>query len=257
MLLQNIQIGLNMSEKKDDLISLNALRVDVLYSNTLIPIAVTLIGCISLLFLLWSEKTIIAAITWLSILTIILAIRSFIVLRYHDSKKTPEDYAFWLNMFFIGVICSGSVLGSTAYVFIINNDIINISLLMMFILVLISGSIGIYSVFQRIYYGFTIPTVVPLVIYLLSQQDQLLNKLCIILIAFVFFIFIIQFHSHKMVNQLVTLKLDNNTLLENYDLDHERINILERMFNRCEMQLKNTREELRLCQEKLGKTNNN
>ena len=154
-------------------------------------------------------------------------------------------------MFFIGALCSGSLLGSTAYIFITDYDLLNISLLMMFMLVLISGSIGIYSVFQRVYYGFAIPTIVPLAIYLLTQKNELLNQLCLILIAFVLCIFIIQFHSHRIIKQLLTFKLDNDVLIKHYELDHDRINILERMFKSCEMRLKNTENELRKCKERL------
>lgn len=240
-----------MNMDKDDSIRLNALRVEALYDNSLIPVAVTFTGCAVLVFVLWNKEIAIAAISWLTLLFIIYAIRYFINTRYHASTKSHEDYAYWLNVFFIGTICSGAVLGSTAYVFSVGNNIINAGFLTMFILVLVSGSIGIYSVFQRIYYGFTIPTIIPLIIYLLYQQNELMNKLCMVIIAFVVFIFVIQFHASKIINQLLMIELNNKNLLDSYELDHDKINNLERLYNTSKMQLNNAQDELRLYREKL------
>ncbi len=144
------------------------MRLEALYNNSIIPVFVTLTGCTALFYVLWNKEIAVAAISWLTILFIVTAIRCFIVTQYRTSKKSPEDYVYWLNIYIIGAICSGTVLGSTAYVFIVDYNIMNTGLLTMFILVMASGSIGIYSVFRRIYYGFNLPTIIPLIVFLLN-----------------------------------------------------------------------------------------
>jgi hypothetical protein len=237
---------------KDDLIKLDELRIETLYDNTVIPVVVTLTGCVVLAFVLWDKENTLAVISWLTLLFTVTTIRYLINVRFHGSTKSHEDYADWLNIFFVGTICSGTVLGSTAFVFGVGNNIINAGLLTMFILVLVSGSIGIYSIFKRIYFGFTIPTIVPLIIYLLYQQNELMNKLCTVIIAFVVFIFVIQFHASKIINQLLLIKLNNKNLLDRYELDHDRIHDLAKLYNYTTRKLNNTQDELRLCQEKLN-----
>lgn len=244
-----------MNVNREDIVKLNALRVEALYSNTGIPVAVTLVGCVVLFFVLLNKTNMVPAISWLSILLIVSAFRYFFIKRFKASTRKPEDYKHWLMIFLIGTICSGLVLGSTAYVFIVDDDVINVGLLTMFILVLNSGSIGIYSAFKRVYYGFNIPVIVPLIFYFISQDNAQLNKLGMMFVAFVIFIFIIQYHSHKILNQMISVKLDNINLMDGYELDQSRISILDKMYNTNLKELEKTKLELASCQEKLNSKN--
>lgn len=240
-----------MSVTREDISKLNALRVETLYNNTAIPVAVTLTGCVVLFFVLLDEKNSAAAYVWLSLLLIISFVRFLLVKRYHATQKDPDDYPHWLKLFVIGTVCSGLLLGSTAYVFIVDDDIINIGLLTMFILVLNSGSIGIYSAFKRVYYSFNIPAALPLAVYLFSQGNAMLNKLGMIFVAFIVFIFVIQYHAHQIIIQMISIQLDNQNLLSSYELDQSRINIMERLFNTNQRELETTKLKLKDCEEKL------
>lgn len=239
----------------EDINKLNALRVETLYSNTAIPVAVTLTGCVALFFVLLDKNNTPAAFIWIGLLFFISFMRFLTVRRYHATKKMPDEYKRWLTLFMIGTVCSGLLLGSTPYIFIVNNDIINAGLLTMFILVLNSGSIGIYSAFNRVYYSFNVPAVLPLAVYLFSQNDVMLNKLGVIFIAFILFIFIIQYHAHRIIKQMISIKLDNQNLLSSYEIDKSRIDVLERMFNTNQKELEVTKRRLLDCEENLKQAN--
>lgn len=244
-----------MSAGGEDFIKLNALRVEALYNNSATPVAVTLTGCVVLFFVLLNKQNLFPAILWLTLLLIVSAIRYYTVMRYHASSKAPENYNYWLTIFLTGTICSGTILGSTAYIFIVGDDIINAGLLTMFILVLNSGSIGIYSAFMRVYYGYNIPAILPLIVYMLSSNNVQLNKLGIIFIAFIVFIFVIQYHAHRIMNQMISVKLDNRNLLDSYEHDQSKLHILERMYNTNLQELKVVKNELASCREKLKRNN--
>lgn len=240
-----------MNSNNEDFIRLNALRLETLYNNSITPVFVTLIGGTVLFFVFWHKEIAVAAISWQILLLIISAIRYFITIRFQALTKSPDNYNYCLNIFFVQVICSGVLMGSIPYVFIVDNDIINIGLITMYILVFASGSVAIYSVFHRVYYGFTVPAAVLLIIYLLNQNNDLTNKLCMIFVVFVLFIFFIEYRSNKIINQLLTIKLDNNYLLDGYEIDQDRIKALEEMCNTNEKQLSAVRNELKLYREKL------
>ena len=240
-----------MNADENDLKRLKALQLDTLYYNSIVPVIVTLAGGFVLYYILLDVSNAVAAISWLTIYFIVSVIRIIAVRFYNISTKSPERHDYWLNIFFAGVVCSGTLLGSLAYIFIIDQDIINIGLLTMFILVVASGSIGIYSVFQRIYYGFNIPMLLPLIIFLLNQNNEQFNKLSIILIAFTVCIFIIQYYAHRSINQLLMIKIENENLLDGYEVDQDRIKDLQNLNNSYTIQLIDKVSELRLCQEKL------
>ncbi len=233
-----------MSVNKEDDLILKSLRVNALYNNAAIPVVVMLCGAFGLVLFLWDEKNSFDQISWLISLIIITAIRYFIVWKYHQSKKRPEEYQFWLNIYFVGTLFSGIAWGATAYLLPTENSVIELGLITMFMLVVISGSIGIYTVFKRIYYALSVPTILPLIIFLGFQENEHLNSLCLITGLFTFFIFIVHFHAQKITNQLLLIQFDNKVLLDHYESDQEKINILKRLNNTRTEQLDKARLEL-------------
>ena len=240
-----------MNANEKDLIRLKALRIETLYSNSIVPVIVALAGGFVLYYILLDELNAVAATSWITIYFIAAAIRIIVVRFYNVSTKSPERHDYWLNIFFAGVVCTGTLLGSMAYIFINDQDIINIGLLTMFVLVVASGSIGIYSIYQRIYYGFNISMLLPLIIFLLNHNNEQFNKLTTILIAFTVCIFIIQYYAHRAINQLLMMKIQSENLLDGYEVDQDKIKELESLNNSYTKQLKDSVSELRLCQEKL------
>ncbi|GEM_PF-3153675 len=232
-----------MSEQQQDFVKLNALRVDAIYNNSAIPVIVMLCGALGLLITLWDEKNIYFSLAWFTSIIIITLIRYLIVTKYHASQKLPEQYSYWLNIYLAGTFLAAIAWGTTVYVLSTNGDIINIGLVTMFMLILLSGSIGIYSVFQRIYYTLSLPAITPLIFYLLFHNNEQVNKLGIITIIFTVFIFIVQYHSHKIINQLLVFKYDNKLLLDNYEQDQDKINDLEQRHNATKQELNSIKEK--------------
>ena len=91
----------------------------------------------------------------------------------------------------------------------------------------------------------------PLIIFLLNQNNEQFNKLSIILIAFTVCIFIIQYYAHRAINQLFMIKIENENLLDGYEVDQDKIKDLQSLNNSYTTRLTDTVSELKLCQEKL------
>ncbi len=233
-----------MTDVRDDHIKLNALRVETLYDHSVIPIAVMLCGAFILVFVLWDKNNSLPLISWFTILLLVTIGRFVNVYWYRASQKIPEQYSRWLNRYLIGAIMSGIIWGSAAFVFITRFNIVDIGILSMFMLVVTAGSIGIYSIYQRTYYGFNIPAIVPLIIYLLSNNDEILNSLGFVIIIFVGFIFIIQYDAHRVMNQLLLIKYDNHHLLNGYEKDQRRIRTLETLSTIKDIEISKIRTEL-------------
>ena len=210
-------------------------------------------GAVILICILWIKANAAALLTWLVVLLLVTFGRYIVVYKYRASEKKPELYPFWLNLYFGGAVLSGVVWGTAAYVFITNNSIVDIGLLTMFIIVVAAGSIGIYSIFQRVYYGFNLCAVVPLVIYLLSRSNELINMLGAVTIVFTGFVFIIQYDAHRVINQLLVIELDNRYLLDGYESDQQRIKKFEMLNRNKDEELKKIRVELSISRDIIEK----
>lgn len=233
-----------MPEGNGDYLILRTIRVNALYNNAATPVIVMLCGAVGLATTFWDATNSTALISWFSILFIITAARCFLVFKYHRTEIRPEQYPYWLDLYFVGTMLSGFAWGSTAYLLPIENSPIELGLITMFMLVVISGSIGIYSIFKRVYYALSLPTILPLIFFLFIQEDKQLNQLCLITSVFTFFIFVVHYHAQKIANELLILKFDNKILLDHHETDQERINTLERLNRARSDQLEKAQSEL-------------
>ena len=234
-----------MSNNANDLVKINALKVDAIYNNASIPVIVMLVGALGLIITLWDARNTYAILSWFTALVVITLIRYLIFLRYKKTHKEPEHYTYWLNTFIYGAIVSASVWGTTAYILPVNNNVIDLGLITMFMLIIAAGAIGIYSVYRRVYYASCLPAIVPLILFLLYQDNEQLNKLGNITIIFSMCIFVMQYHSHRIMNQLIISKYDNKSLLNNYERDQARINVLELLNNARKKELEILTEQLK------------
>ena len=216
----------NITNNKEDYLLLRTLRVDALYNNAVIPVIAMLCGALGLLITFWDKNNSSVLLLWFGAMIITTVGRCLIVLKYHSSPKKTEDYPFWLNLYFSGTFISGCIWGTTSYLLPVENSVTELGLITMFMLVAISASIGIYSVFKRVYYALSLPTILSLIFFLTLQENPQLNTLGIITAIFTFFIFIIHYHAHRIINQLLILKFDNQSLLDHYKHDQEKISIL-------------------------------
>ena len=234
-----------MSEVMDDHFKLNSLRVEALYDHSVIPVAVMLCGALMLVFVLWEKSNAMPLLSWFFVLLLVTIARFVNVYRYRISYKVPEQYIRWLNRYIIGTVLSGMIWGSAVFVFITGNNLIGVGIISMFMLVVAAGSIGIYSIFQRTYYGFNLPAIVPLIYFLLTSNDDILNTLGYIMIIFAGFIFVIQYDAHKAINQLLVIKFDNQHLLQGYEKDQRKIRTLETLSTIKDVEITKIRSELK------------
>lgn len=233
-----------MSDVRDDHVKLNSLRVEALYDHSIIPIAVMLSGALILVFVLWDSNNALPLLSWLTILLLVTTGRFINVRQYRVSGKIPEQYSRWLIRYLFGAILSGMIWGSAAYVFITGFNIVDIGILSMFMLVVVAGSIGIYSIFQSTYYGFNLPAIVPFIFFLLTSKEEILNTFGFVIIIFTGFILVIQYDAHRIINQLLLVKFDNHHLLSGYEKDQRKIRTLETLISIKDIELKKIKTEL-------------
>jgi hypothetical protein len=240
-----------MDRNMEDHVILQALRVDALYCHALTPMLSLLFGALSILIYFWSAGNVYPMLYWFALLCVITALRCLLIYKYKQSTIEPNQYPVWLKLYMIGVLSTATVWGSTIYIVPADNNYIDIGAVTMLMLIVISLSTGIYSVFHRIYYGLCIPMIVPLIYFLISHEDEQLHKMGNIAALYTGFVFVIQYHAHKIINQLLMIKFDNKLLLDSYEKDQDKIDILNRLNNTKNKQLERARYEINKLRKKV------
>lgn len=169
-----------MSNNTEDHVLLQALRVDALYCNAFTPMLSLLFGALSIIIYFWGVDNVYPMLYWFTVLCVIAAIRCLIIFKYKTYQIAPEEYPFWLSIYKFGLMITGIVWGSAVYILPVENNYIDIGVLTMLILVVISASTGIYSVFNRVYYCLSMPMIAPLIYFLITHESEQLHKMGLI-----------------------------------------------------------------------------
>lgn len=86
---------------------------------------------------------------------------------------------------------------------------------------------------------------IPLIIYLFSANDTVLNTLADFVCLFVIFIFIIQFQSNRIIDRFLSIRLDNRNLIDRHDTEQKKIDSLREGDNEKSSKIKKLQTKLK------------
>ena len=196
---------------------LNCKRTEVLYEQSLPTIVASFVAAIILVVILFGEIAGKALFTWFAVFLLLSAIRVYGIIQFNYSSTRIDNHDLWLSRYVLGAFLSGMMWGMTGFIFMPGLDIIYTAFITLCVSGLVAGSIPSYSVYHGVYYGFNIPAITPLIIYLLTKNSSQYYVILVLLCFFVAFMFFIESRTHKMVLNLLKLKFDTMNLMLNLD----------------------------------------
>lgn len=212
----------------EDLTRLRARIVEVLYQQSIPAITAALSASIIVIAILWKQVQTERLIIWFLVYLGITGIRYVTVYRYHAAVEKTEYYNYWLNLYCLWAVASGVMWGLSGYVFMLNENVVYLSFLLLCVCGLIAGSIPSYSVSHRAYYSFTLPASVLLIFYIATAEDSQLYTVAILACFYFGFMIYIEFRTHHIINRMIELQLDNTSLLLYLDDEKQQSEVIQR-----------------------------
>lgn len=213
---------------EEELAQLRARQVEVLYEQSIPAITAALTAAIVVVAILWNQVRHERLFTWLLVYLFVMGVRYFWVYRYNVSETKAEKNDYWLNSYCVLAIVSGIMWGITGYAFMLNDNVIYLSFLLLCVCGLIAGSIPSYAVFHRAYYSFTLPASIMLIFYIATAPDSNLHTVAILACFYCGFMIYIEFRTHKIIRRVVELQLDNTSLLLYLDDEKQHSEVIQK-----------------------------
>ena len=215
-------------QNDEDLTRLKARVVEVLYEQAFPAITAALTSSVIVIAILWKQVEMSRLLAWFLIYLIISGIRYFTVFQYNSAVDRTGNHRYWLNIYCFWSIVSGIMWGLSGYIFKLNQDVIYLSFLLLCVCGLIAGSIPSYSVSHRAYYSFALPASTLLIFYIATARDSQLYTVAFLACFYIGFMVYIELRTHRIINRLVELQLDNTSLLLYLDDEKQQSEVIQR-----------------------------
>lgn len=215
-------------QNDEELTRLKARIVEVLYEQSLPAITASLTTSVIVIAILWKQVEVGRLLGWFLVYLIITGSRYFTVYLYNSTVDRTGKHRYWLNVFCLWSVVSGLMWGLTGYIFRLNQDVIYLSFLLLCVCGLIAGSIPSYSVSHRAYYSFTLPASSLLIFYIATARDSQLYTVAFLACFYIGFMIYIELRTHRIINRLIELQMDNTSLLLYLDDEKQQSEVIQR-----------------------------
>lgn len=212
----------------EELVQLKARQVEVLYEQSIPAITAALTAAIVIVAILWNQVDKIRLLGWLGFYFVLTCGRYYSVYRYKSVNMKTERYQYWLNLFCLFAAVSGVMWGMTGYIFSLADNVVYLSFLLLCVCGLIAGSVPSYSVTHSAYYSFTLPAIILLIFFISTAEDSTLHTVTFLACFFFGFMVYIEIRSHKIINRMIELQMDNTSLLLYLDDEKQQSEVIQR-----------------------------
>ena len=206
-------------------------KVDLLFSQSGVPLGVAAVAAILISSIFWqlADKIIIGS--WLASFLGLCALRYYLVSRYLQSDSGEKDYRSHFHSFNVGSLVSGILWGGFCIYLLSISSTIFTSVIILTLCGLIAGTVSTYAIAIPVYFSFSIPAVLPASVFLMLTDDPLMNFYGIGLIIFYLFIAIIVVKQNKMIIKSIYYQFENLNLMEKLKLEKSQIAELNNNLN--------------------------
>ena len=152
--------------------SYEADRIRFLYRHAPTGLAVNVSLATLMMWVLWNRIPLHLLLTWLAVLMVLTAIRTYRLIRYSKLQPGDEDMSRWRAEFLLGSTLSGMVWGATGIVFTSFATFETQVFLTFALGGLVGGAAVILGSVLRVYLPYLVMIMLPITLWFLSQGEE-------------------------------------------------------------------------------------
>ncbi len=166
----------------------------------------------------WNQVDRRVLISWVVINLIFTIARVVLVKSFHRVKPQGEALVKWGLIFSLSSVLSGIIWGTIAFLFMDTSDVINTLFTVLVLIGMASGSQVSLSTFLPAFFGFGLPTLLPLAVILFSQPENVFSLIGYRVLVFIMANLAFSLIMNRNVSESIQLRFENLDLLNNLEL---------------------------------------
>jgi len=173
----------------------------------------TLLIAAILILMLWNQGSHYRLISWGCLISLITLGRFILLFRYNKASPDTKDISPWRNQFIIGTACAGLAWGFAGYFLMPPESLVH-QMFMVFVLGgLMAGAAQSLAAIMTAYAVFSVPLLLPAMVWLFLQNDPIHSAMGFLLLFFVTLMILMARHLNTSLRESLRLRFENIDLV--------------------------------------------
>ncbi len=188
-------------------------KLGLLIVNQPVGNVATLVNAFILAAIHWRMVPTTQIVLWLVSIVVVAAGRSLLCRQFNRHDRQNEDLRLWNRLLRAGVLGSGIVWGIAGLILFPEQSMIHQMLTIFTIGGMLAGASTAYSAFRSVFFLFSLPAMVPVIIYTFTFSDVIHVSMGAMSSLFLILMTAICFRNNRFIADSVKLGLANNQLI--------------------------------------------
>ena len=197
-------------------------RIELLFNQFHFPIGTACFFAVLIAVRFWNQSNHYILAAWLAGYLVISALHSLLLRQYarNAGEQGGSDDGRWLHDFTLLVFLAGVLWGGIGLYFLIYNPAVHSSAVVIFLGGMVAVSIAVFAVVPFVFYAFAMPVLLPVIGWLLFQDQSLIKSIGLFMSLFLLFMSISILKLRNLIVHSITVEIENRARLN--DLEKER-----------------------------------
>jgi signal transduction histidine kinase len=188
-------------------------QIATLFTQWPVATASMVLGASILSIVMWGTVAPQLFAAWMGAIILNQAWRMWLVHRYRAAAPEPARRARWGRAWAVGSMLAGALWGVAGVVLFVPGDPGHQALLIVCLFGVILGGINLVAVYKASFYGFVVPALVPLIVRVAMEGDQLHAFIAAVMLVVLAFILGFGHNLNNVLTQSLAIRYENVDLI--------------------------------------------
>jgi signal transduction histidine kinase/ActR/RegA family two-component response regulator len=188
-------------------------QIATLFTQWPVATASMVLGASILSIVMWGTVAPQLFAAWMGAIILNQAWRMWLVRRYRVAAPEPARRARWGRAWAVGSMLAGALWGVAGVALFVPGDPGHQALLIVCLFGVILGGINLVAVYKASFYGFVVPALVPLIVRVAMEGDQLHAFIAAVMLVVLAFILGFGHNLNNVLTQSLAIRYENVDLI--------------------------------------------
>jgi signal transduction histidine kinase/ActR/RegA family two-component response regulator len=188
-------------------------QIATLFTQWPVATASMVLGASILSIVMWGTVAPQLFAAWMGAIILNQAWRMWLVRRYRVAAPEPARRARWGRAWAVGSMLAGALWGVAGVALFVPGDPGHQALLIVYLFGVILGGINLVAVYKASFYGFVVPALVPLIVRVAMEGDQLHAFIAAVMLVVLAFILGFGHNLNNVLTQSLAIRYENVDLI--------------------------------------------
>jgi diguanylate cyclase (GGDEF)-like protein len=162
---------------------------------------------------------------WTAFFLVVTSLRTCLSYIYKRTSHPEKHLKTWSDLYIVGALLGGISWGLTSIILLPQASLIQQVLIILMLAGVTAGAVALSAAIPTAAILFLLTTIVPLILTLVSLNNQTFLLFDLALIVYFLYTIIITTRAHRLIKNSIILQFENDALLSNLEVTNKKLKI--------------------------------